>query len=313
MTSTAHIILHVHESNRRAQQDCSPILRQECATRMIRANPNVTTFAVVAALGVASGVNLHFLRGRQFPRHGYPDFEYLAFFVLWFAQSRLLAVWLALGRQRFWIRGVLACLGVAALTLSLTTMQTLHRPWDTATLFSSVELFWTAAGITIELAMTSGLLCYLSLGNVILRRGKCADPVGELFRAAYSLRILLLAMTVVAVLLALGNDPHPYVLARPRLSKFIGTLTAGTESAVTVVVACWAAFGRKAVWAKVVFTPAIVALGTVVVNWYDIHNGPLWPDLLNELGAAIVLIGTLLVYRSLGYRWRPVPRIRATC
>jgi hypothetical protein len=275
---------------------------------MIQARQRVTTFAVIVALGVASGVNLLFVRGRQAPQHGYPDAEYLAFYGVWFAQIRLLAVWLALGHERFLTRLLVVALGVAALTVSFATLRTLHQPWNIESFFSFFELVYTAGERWIVLAMASGLLTYLSWGNVALRRGDDAAPVGELFSSAYSLRILFLATTVVAVLLSIGNEPHPYVLARPRLSQFIGTLTEGAESAVVVVVVCWAVFGRKAVWAKVVFTPAIVALGTVVTSWYSTYKPPLWTDLLCDIGAAVVLIGTLLLYRRLGYRWRPEPR-----
>jgi hypothetical protein len=76
------------------------------------------------------------------------------------------------------------------------------------------------------------------------------------------------------------------------------------------VVACWAAFGRRAIWAKTVFTLIIVALGTVVNNWYAVTKISLPAELLNDLGFALVMISTLLLYRWLGYRWRPEQALR---
>jgi hypothetical protein len=143
-----------------------------------------STAALIGSFGALSGATLYFLHGRTFPNCGHPDVEYVAFFAMLFAQIKLLAVWLAVGSQRFWLRALLAIVGLAGLTLYLTAMRSFHKPWESATNFSPLELSWTAACLMIEVLMAAGLLAFLTAGNVALPRGcRWRTFPGRLFAA----------------------------------------------------------------------------------------------------------------------------------
>jgi hypothetical protein len=58
--------------------------------------------------------------------------------------------------------------------------------------------------------------------------------------------------------------------------------------------------------AKLIVAGAVVALTSLATNWYMLPRVALLPDMLGDLAGGLLFAWALLLYRWLGYRWRPV-------
>jgi hypothetical protein len=226
----------------------------------------------------------------------YPGFHWLlpveiCYLSLIVSEALLLGTWIGFSLQHWYIR----TLGGLAGAFWICTLSVAPFPEK------SVQVLLEVSGMILPIPFVVALV---AMGfRTWLIRVRRADQWPQLSAGKdwqFTLSSLIGFMLVVSVLLALGRVLHSF--KRDDTPVFVGVLCLIAVIAVGLLVWACLGLGRPAVRVPVA-TAGMVAIGLLVP--YYTRNTYLWSFLIWSglmLAISVVVIGTLLVMRSCGFR-----------
>jgi hypothetical protein len=272
--------------------------------------------AAVVAVNVAL---LAGLRGAYAAMGGDSDTVVLLLLAVVAAQVNLLAIWAALGQTRWLWRGVVAAAGIACLGMLLCTLE----PGALTVPFVVTSI---AGAVVVQGLCVAGPLAAARAFGVRLERIWADQPAPANGRASlqFSVSYLLLAVTVAALALVAARELarlKPEVRSRELVivdAPFTETPPALLLRRVLVTWSvCAALFGlaatkvtlaaRRASWA--VPPAALLALAVCpLFAWLNTDTTYAWRLAIAGMPHALLVLGSLLAVRRLGYRVAPPGR-----
>ncbi len=219
-------------------------------------------------------------------------------------QVCLIGVWLGMSRTRVLRKSIVAvggviCLGlVLALTVSASFGGQVSLLWylPTSMGFASVPMIATALLLLVTRKWTTGALQY------------CPDRQSSRSEGLqFGTRHLLLLTLAVAVLLGLGKGaPRFFAGAEAVTGPAAGLLLFGTVWGTVTLTVVWATLGRQRPHERIVLAMVLAFFGGLIPPYYfgeDWRSHDLWWFALTTLAMSVVMTGSLLVVRSVGYRF----------
>lgn len=235
--------------------------------------------AIVALLGVhaVGGVVGASLSADQ------PSFSSGVFFALITSQATLLGMWSGLGMKHGLVRLLVLGLGIPLLANVLA--------WGISEADWEIHIF-----LLIAASLAALPTWLLRLGKVRLGRIGVETPSREGLQ--FTIKHLLLLTFVVACLLTLGKALAPHV----RASHLLAQLTVLAICFVSVALtALWAMLGLGNPWLRGLLVMGI-AVGAGITVGYSLEISRIGFWIFVSLMQAVYLLGSLFVFRKLGYR-----------
>ena len=270
--------------------------------------------AILVAIHVASGVGLVSLIDAGIGGMRLS----MAFDALVYADAALVGIWAGLGRHS----KTAGFLGVGGTMLAMAALilgslwHSISGPlgpgndiWVTIWL-----LLFQLALAMLSMAVVVAALIWLRQRSIELRLDPLADASQNLPPVRFSLRQLLLLMAVAGVLLKLGPVARAYFNDyRSYISSVVALSAGGVCLGSVGLAALWAVFGGAPSASRIAVACLIAAVLGLFPPYY-------FPELLSDnflasisitMMEALIVIGTLAVVRSSGYRLLSSPQRRS--
>ena len=244
-------------------------------------------FMQTALLGllVTAHVLAHFIVSAWWPSTG--EIGDVAHNALILSQSALIVLWIVFGPGRKLVRWPLAALLLVPLARAVGTQFTPDAATQIYYLIGTQAVMLLVAGILIR-----------------LRKWRLTRSIGGEAPAQlrYSLRSILIMTTVAAVAMVLAQTARTQVAASVPPPLWIGRVTLALPFAIIPLLALWAALNRGSAWLGILilcFAAPVLGLATLYITAWK-NSVPMmaaWTSL-----HALIVVGTLLVFRGCGYR-----------
>jgi len=266
------------------------------------------TIAVISVVLAANVASLAVLRDFPHPRHGYPDTPYLIFFMIGMVQTMLFTVWLS-SAANDWRKAGLFLIYVGVATALHNALLYTHNPGQFNFIDWGSHLSGCVLRTALEVVACASLLWIGCYRKLTLQRCESEEAAPDLFRPMFSLKLVGILMTVLAVLLALGNKPFGLMAELVKLDFFSdaagGTLEGATR-APALTLLCWSIFGPQIRWWGVLLSFALIILAVIVQQWYLVPKFLVSAGLIKHAGALAWVTLILILYRASGIRWSAI-------
>jgi len=221
------------------------------------------------------------------------DWTTIALFIV-FGQTTLVGIWAGLSKNSWWSR----LLGFAASVGYLGTLYGISLAMTTGEVAAEEVL---QVAFVVFLATVTATVIFLVVRCFRVRLHHVSDEVTVVTKLQFSTRSLLILTFVVACLVTLGKWLRPYVPDWPYfdLANVAGWLVALAPFPATGLVSVWLILGTRhpLLWS------VLLVVGAVAVGYCLFHPILTTPQ-------AVVLVASLVVVRSCGYR---LVRLRSSC
>jgi hypothetical protein len=228
--------------------------------------------------------------GPWFPSGVWSDTLVVAVLMLGSSQGALLAIWIALGGRRTWLRVILATVGVV---VYLAWCRPTRGGFD-----DLARVFWLMVTLGAMGFSAALLLLARFSGLELTRSGPLAAGRP---RSQFFIRDILLWTTALAIVLSAAR----FLVSRDWCVIDFANVRVGAACAglSLIAAAClWAALGQRRLMARLVLLPAAVGAVAALLNAIDGQPWRVYAMFLGLMAAS--LVASLLVVRWAGYRVR---------